>query len=130
MVPCDAGGEQDVTESIQLKTREIVGDTPGPRLLITGGIHGDEFAPMVAIRRLMREVDSHRLTGTLVLCPVVNEPAYQRRARIAEDGLDLARTCPGRPDGSITERIAHALTALIRTADFYIDLHTGGLVYS
>ena len=43
-----------------------------------------------------------------------------------EDGLDLARTCPGKPDGSVTERAAHALSELIRSADFLIDLHTGG----
>jgi predicted deacylase len=38
----------------------------------------------------------------------------------------LARTCPGKPGGSTTERIAHELSELIRTADYVIDLHTGG----
>jgi predicted deacylase len=38
----------------------------------------------------------------------------------------MARTFPGRPDGSVTERAAHATAEIIRTADFYIDLHTGG----
>ena len=57
---------------------------------------------------------------------MVNEPAFRRGRRVAEDGLDLARTCPGRADGSVTERIAHELSELIRAADYYIDLHTGG----
>jgi predicted deacylase len=57
---------------------------------------------------------------------VVNEPAFRRGARTAEDGLDLARTCPGNPAGSITEQIAHEVSDLIRAADLYIDLHTGG----
>jgi predicted deacylase len=57
---------------------------------------------------------------------VVNEPAFRLGRRTAEDGLDLARTCPGRQDGSITEQIAFALSELIRDADYYIDLHTGG----
>jgi predicted deacylase len=57
---------------------------------------------------------------------VVNEPAYLRGHRTADDALDLARVCPGRPDGSITERVAHELAGLIRSADYYIDLHTGG----
>jgi predicted deacylase len=60
----------------------------------------------------------------------VNEAAFARGQRVAEDGLDLARTCPGRPDGSITERVAHALSELIRAADDYIDLHTGGTALS
>src|SRR5262249_36312899 len=55
-----------------------------------------------------------------------NEPAFRLGQRTADDGRDLARSCPGRPDGSVTERIAHALSGLIRAADFYMDLHTGG----
>jgi predicted deacylase len=62
--------------------------------------------------------------------PVVNEAAFERGHRTADDGLDLARTCPGKPDGSITERIAHALSQLIRSADYYMDLHTGGTALS
>ena len=42
----------------------------------------------------------------------------------------MARVCPGTLDGSITERTAHFLSELIRTADFYIDLHTGGTAYA
>ncbi len=61
---------------------------------------------------------------------MVNEAAFARGHRTADDNLDLARTCPGDPNGSITERIAHALSQLIRSADLYIDLHTGGAVMS
>lgn len=113
---------------MELQRRVISGQAPGPHLLITGGVHGDEFEPMVALRRLMRlpELEPARLRGRLTLVPVVNEAAYLRGHRTAEDGLDLARTCPGRPDGSVTEQTAHALSQLIRTADYYIDLHTGG----
>lgn len=111
---------------VQLAAHEIVGQSPGPHLLITGGVHGDEFEPMTAIRRLMKQVDAADLRGKLTLVPVVNETAYHRCHRTADDGLDLARTCPGRADGSITERTAHALSQLIRTTDYYIDLHTGG----
>jgi predicted deacylase len=109
-----------------LTLHQITGTRPGPHLLITGGVHGDEFEPMAAIRTLIRRVLPDRLSGRLTHVPVVNEPAFRRGQRNAEDGLDLARTCPGRPDGSITEQIAHALSALIRSADYYIDLHTGG----
>jgi predicted deacylase len=111
---------------VELSVCERVGQKPGPHLLITGGVHGDEFEPMAAVRRLMAEISSAQLSGRLTLIPVVNEPAFRRGHRTGEDGLDLARTCPGRPDGDPTERIAHALSAHIRSADLYIDLHTGG----
>jgi predicted deacylase len=95
-------------------------------LLITGGVHGDEFEPIAAIRRLIACWPAGETRGRVTLVPVVNRAAYARGARTAEDGLDLARTCPGRPDGSITERTAHGLTALIREVDYYVDLHSGG----
>ncbi len=111
---------------IELKTKEIVGTQPGPHLLITGGVHGDEFESIAAIHRLMKLLEPAQIRGRVTLVPVVNEPAFFRGKRTAEDDLDLARTCPGDPDGSVTEQIAHAVSSLIRTADFYIDLHTGG----
>jgi predicted deacylase len=99
-------------------------------LLIAGGVHGDEFESMAAIRRLRRFINPDTLRGTLTLVPVVNEPAYRRQHRTAEDGKDLARTFPGTPDGAITERVAHAFAPLIRQADAFIDLHSGGTTLS
>jgi predicted deacylase len=110
---------------LQLQTHHLQG-AAGPHLLITGGVHGDEFEPMVAIRRLRNLISPEPLRGRVTLVPVVNEPAFRRGERTAEDGLDLARTCPGKGDGTVTEQIACALSRLIRSADFYIDLHTGG----
>ncbi len=98
----------------------------GPHVLLTGGVHGDEFEPMVALRQLIDELSTVELRGQVTIIPVVNEPAFGRGQRTADDGLDLARTCPGRAEGSVTERIAAALTAQIHTADYYVDLHTGG----
>ncbi len=115
---------------MQLRTTVISHGLPGPHLLITGGVHGDEFEGPLAICRLLQRDELTRLRGRLTLAPVVNESAFAQGQRVAADGFDLARTCPGRPDGSITERTAHALSKLIRTADFYIDLHTGGTALS
>lgn len=111
-----------------LTSRQFRADDTGPHLLVTGGVHGDEFEPILAIRRLIRlfaEEDA-LVHGRLTLVPVVNEAAFFRGHRCGEDGLDLARTCPGRADGSPTERVATMLADLIRSADRYIDLHTGG----
>jgi predicted deacylase len=111
---------------VELAGHVIDGHEPGPHLLITGGVHGDEFEPMEAVRQLMWLIRPEELCGRVTLVPVVNEPAFRRGQRTAEDGLDPARTCPGREDGSVTERIAWELSKLIRSADYYIDLHTGG----
>lgn len=111
---------------VELKRIVCKGASRGPRLLVTGGVHGDEFEPMVAIRRLAGLVSKEALAGTVTMVPVVNEAAFQRGSRTAEDGLDLARVCPGDPQGSTTQRIANKMSRLICDSDFYIDLHTGG----
>ena len=116
-----------MTESIKLVSRTLEGSSDGPHLLILGGVHGDEFESMAAIRQLIRQVDTTKLRGRVTVVPVVNEAAFWRGKRWAEDELDLARTCPGRPDGSITERVAVAVSELIRSVDYLIDLHSGGL---
>jgi len=105
---------------------EITGKTTGPHLLITGGVHGDEYEGIEAVRRLMKEMDPAELGGTLTLIPIVNLSAHLLDARCGEDHLDLARTCPGRIDGTTTEQVAAELTWQIQKADLYIDLHTGG----
>lgn len=118
--------------SERLRSRLLTDGRSGPWLLVTGGVHGDEFEPVAALRRLIVQYDQGAnwrsgLRGTLVVVPVVNEPAFGAGRRTApEDGLDLARVCPGSATGTVTERIAAALAEEIRRADHYIDLHTGG----
>ena len=118
--------------------RTFEGPATGPHLLITAGVHGDEFEPIAAVRQLIQAFDNpaaanrlfNGLRGTLTLVPCVNRPAFVRGTRCADDGLDLARTCPGRVGGSVTEGIAAELSDLIRAADYYIDLHTGGTEFT
>ena len=50
-----------------LASYEIQGNAPGPHLLITGGVHGDEFEPMAAIRQLMTEIRPEELRGRVTL---------------------------------------------------------------
>ncbi|NOX52843.1 MAG: succinylglutamate desuccinylase [Planctomycetes bacterium] len=114
-----------MTQAALLRTVVREGSGDGPHLLITAGVHGDEFTSIAAVRELAGCVTSSLLRGRLTLVPIVNRAAFLLGQRTAEDHLDLARTCPGRDDGSITQRIAAELSRLIRSADFYIDLHTG-----
>ena len=107
--------------------RTIEGRHNGPHLLISAGVHGDEWEPIVAVRELLYSVPRDELRGKLTLVPVANESAFQMGERAGADGLDLARVCPGCPDGRLTERVAFELSELIGSADYYIDLHTGGV---
>lgn len=111
-----------------IETIIIEGTQPGQHLLILGGVHGDEYEPMAAIRLLKTQINPDQLSGKVTLVPVVNQPAYERLNRCGPDELDLARTFPGSPEGSISQQIAAEATQLIQSADYLIDLHTGGVI--
>lgn len=112
---------------MELAARKFVGEAEGPQLLITAGVHGDEYVPVMAVRELIAKLERERIgRGKVTLVPVVNESAFSLGRRCGEDGLDLARTCPGIAEGTVTERTARALSDLIERADAYVDLHSGG----
>jgi hypothetical protein len=83
---------------------EIAGSRPGPRLPILAGVHGDECEPMVAVDVLRRRLAPMEIAGSVVLIPIANESAYRRDGRTGDDELDLARTFPGKREGTLTER--------------------------
>ena len=124
-----------MSNQIALQTRTFQGSKSKPHLLITGGVHGDEFEPMQAVRQLIRHFETsldlqNEFHGRVTFIPVVNEGAFLNGHRTAEDSLDLARVCPGDPAGSITLLVAHELSRHILEADYYIDLHTGGTEFA
>lgn len=108
------------------------GATAGPTLLVSAGVHGDEFEGMVALQTLTAQLAPAQLRGTLIAVPVVNMPAYEAGLRVnPEDRQDLARVFPGDRHGTVTQQIAHVFTEqFIRHADFYCDLHSAGQYYA
>jgi hypothetical protein len=74
---------------------------PGPTVLMQAGIHGDEIAGVHALAELLEEGLAPE-RGRLLVCPVMNAPAYRARQRAAPGGLDLNRCFPG--DASAPER--------------------------
>ena len=100
---------------------------PGPVLLLTGGIHGDELGGVEIVRRLVRENLLMPARGAVAAIPLVNVFGFLEKKRELPDGRDLNRSFPGSADGSLASRIAHVLTTeLIPLADYAIDFHTGG----
>lgn len=88
---------------------------PGPTALIQAGIHGDEVAGVHALAEMLE--DEIRPThGKLIMCPVMNPPAYRVRERSAVGGLDLNRCFPGDADASERElRLARKFMDLVES---------------
>mgnify|MGYP001579638284 FL=1 len=115
-------------EVVQQTLLVIRGNKDGPILLLTGGVHGDEFEGPQTIVNLFHEIEPENLSGSLIGLVIANEPAYQHANRCNPiDGKNLARVFPGDPKGSVTEQIAYWMgEILIGKADYYIDLHSSG----
>lgn len=106
----------------------IEGPSVGPTVGVLGGVHGDEYEGVIAATAIARKLRTQLTRGTVRLAAPAHPAAWAERLRCGPvDGADLARSFPGRCDGSATERIAHAITEqVIRGSDLLIDLHSGG----
>jgi predicted deacylase len=105
--------------------------TDGPTVLVSAGIHGDEYEGPAAVAQMARELSNKRLGGQVLLVPVMNPLARNTGTRITlEDGKNLARCFPGSHDGTVTERLAASIfDHLVVPSNLVIDLHSGGVEY-
>ena len=46
----------------------------GPTVLLTGGIHGDEYEGPIAISYLARSLDPAKVQGRVIMIPAYNSP--------------------------------------------------------
>jgi predicted deacylase len=116
---------------LRIPVMVAVGQESGPRVVITAGIHGDEYEGPRALVDVVRSLDLQALAGTVIGVPVANPPAFAGGTRTSPiDGLNLARVFPGDARGTITQRIAHVLMQqVVAGADLVVDLHSGGVRY-
>jgi predicted deacylase len=110
---------------------EITGNPDGPLLTVIAGVHGCEYAPMAAVRRWTRSLETRDLRGRIRAVPVLNLPSFRARSPfvVPDDGKNLNRCFPGNPAGTLAERLAHAtFTQVITGSDALIDAHAGDMV--
>lgn len=114
--------------SWQLPLMYVTGEKRDPILVVTAGVHGDEMEGIQAIPHVFQQLDPQHMRGTVLMVPVSNVPAFEAHSRHSPvDDRNLARVFPGTDTGTLTARIAYVMyRQLIRHADFYIDLHSGG----
>jgi predicted deacylase len=100
----------------------------GPTVLLTGGVHGDEYEGQIAVSDLARTLDPKAIQGRVIMLPAVNVPAVLNDTRLSPvDHRDLNRCFPGNPRGTFSEMLAHFIdTVVLPLADVSVDIHTAG----
>ena len=106
----------------------VSGAQAGPTLALIAGTHGSEVAPVVALQRVRATLDPAQLRGTVLIVHIANMPSFLGRTVYYSpiDGKNLNRVYPGKADGTVSERIAYAITnQIIERADYLVDIHAG-----
>ena len=112
----------------QLPATILHGEQPGKTVLITAGIHAEEYVGIQSALELSEMLKVQKIAGTVVIVKVVNRKAFELRSGSDshEDGKNLNRVFPGNREGTWSERLAYAIEKeLLSIADYYIDLHSG-----
>ncbi len=106
----------------------VIRNGKGPTALLTGGNHGDEYEGPLALYDLARTLDPKAVSGTVIIVPAMNYPAFRAGTRTSPiDKGNLNRSFPGRPDGTVTEKIAdYFQRELLPRTDIALDFHSGG----
>lgn len=100
---------------------------PGPTILMTAGIHGDEINGVEIVRQIIAKGINKPKIGTTICVPVINVFGFLNMNRLFPDGRDLNRVFPGSAKGSLASRVANfVMKELVPHVDFIMDFHTGG----
>jgi len=106
----------------------VIKNGEGPTVLLTGGNHGDEYEGPIALFDLARTLRADVVSGRVIIVPAMNYPAFAAETRTSPiDKGNMNRSFPGRPDGTVTQKIAdYFQRTLLPLADIVLDFHSGG----
>lgn len=100
--------------------------TPGPKLIVTGAVHGNETCGTVAIRRVLDDIAQGRLqlvAGEATFVPVTNPLAYERRQRQGDRNLNR-KLAPTDEIREFEDHVANWLCPLLERHEVLLDLHS------
>lgn len=109
-----------------LRVHTFAAAQAGPRMIVLGGVHGDETCGTTAIARVVREMDEGTLDlvrGQISLVPVANSLARRLGRREGERNLNRSFRPTAQPLDH-EARLTNALCPLLSAHDVLLDLHS------
>jgi len=119
-------GETRDGTAVGLPVAVVNGERDGKTLYVQAASDGDELNGVGVVRRVVPQLDPADLAGEVRVVGVTNYHAFQvAEHRNPIDDTKMNRAYPGNPNGSSSERIAHATFSAAEDADLILDLHQG-----
>ncbi len=115
---------------LRIPVAVLRGVRPGPVLALVAGAHGTEYASIIALEKLVQQLDPAQMSGAAIIVPLVNIASFEQKVPHVNpvDGKSMNRFYPGNPNGTQTERVSWAITKqVVEKSDYLIDLHGGDL---
>ena len=119
-----------VDAATQIPVIVINGEKHGPVLALVSGAHGTEYTSIIAIEKLIDQLDPSQITGTVILVPLINIQSFEQKVPHVNpvDNKSMNRFYPGKADGTQTERASFLITKqIVDRCDYLIDYHGGDL---
>ena len=112
--------------SLQFHCSQFTALEAGPKVLITGAVHGDETCGTGAIRRIIAELAEGQLVlqrGQVSLVPVTNPKAYANGTRFGDRNLNRLLQ-PVEHVKEFEDQVANWLCPLMAQHEILLDLHS------
>lgn len=129
-----AYGELHVTAGVDsgynISVAVIHGVKAGKVVAFVAGAHGTEYTSSVALTRLIAKIDATKLTGTVIVVPLVNVASFEQMTVHVNpiDRKGMNNGFPGARDGTQSQRgVAAIAEQVVAQADIIVDLHGGDI---
>ncbi len=117
-------------ERLMIRKNVIKSGESARRVCIVTGTHGDELEGQYVCYRLANLLQENldKLDGVVEIYPALNPLGIDTISRgIPGFDLDMNRIFPGKKDGVMAERVAHAILEDLKGADMVIDIHSSNI---
>ena len=109
---------------------ELTGEADGPTVAVISGMHGGEYAGILATQKLIQRLQGTPLRGRVLIVPILSTASFFSRTMqlSAVDEREAHYVWPGHRSESFTAHLIDLLFRTIRSSQFVLDLHGGELV--
>lgn len=111
---------------LHFKSVNFTAPKTGPRVIITGAVHGNETCGTEAIHRVLDDIQHQRLSivsGSVTFVPITNPLAYAHRERAGDRNLNR-NLYPVAQPVDFEDHVANWLCPLLAKHEVLLDLHS------